>query len=764
MQHAFEPTADPAWILREQGYDPSREASVESRFSIGNGFLGVRGARAISRGPMWVSWLHTFTWASWPRTYVAGLFDTPNIEPPVPALVPAPDWLRARILLDGEPLVLRSGNMLAHCRTLDLRRGVLLMDWRQRSRAGVIVRVRSLRLVSLADRALGLQLVRIEVGRDGVEVTLEASFEGVGLGLDPVLLENDLGVWHTEGSRKGLAVACACELSVETRALAPTSVGHLKWTWSWRAVSGEVAAFARLIAVARADRPGDEHGRSARDGLARARHLGWRGVLAAHEAAWAERWRLSDIAIEGDAPSQEAVRFAIYHLISAANPADEHVSIGARALTGDRYLGHVFWDTEIYLLPFYITTWPEAARSLLMYRFHTLPAARAKAREAGWRGAMYPWESADTGEEATPEQIIGPDGRPVRVLCGAEEQHVTADIAYAVWRYWQASGDATFLRAAGAEILVETAKFWASRAQADADGGYHIRGVIGPDEYHEHVDDNAYTNVMARWNLRAALAIAALLRARWPESWSMLAARLDITDAELARWEMVAEGLTTGLDPRTGLLEQFAGFFDLEAIDVAAHAHRATTLDLILGRARTQRAKVVKQADVVALIALREEEFDVPTRRANFRFYEPLCSHDSSLSRPMHAIVAARLGETDLALRYFRETAAVDVAGTAADSAGGVHIAALGGLWQTVLVGFAGLALGEDAVALDPHLPVQWRALSFRVRWHDCLIAFRIVTAEHRLEATLEAGRRATLVVKGERRELGPGPAVTLHW
>jgi trehalose/maltose hydrolase-like predicted phosphorylase len=764
MRDALEPTADPAWVLREEGYDPSQEASAESRFSVGNGFLGVRGARAVSRGPMWVSWLHTFTWASWPRTYVAGLFDTPNIEPPVPALVPAPDWLRARILLDGEPLVLRSGNMLAHWRTLDMRRGVLLMDWRQRNRAGVIARVRSLRLVSLADRALGLQLVQIEVERDGVEVTLGASFEGVGLGLDPVLLEDDLGIWHTEESRKGLAVACAAELRVDGRVLAPNSVGHLKWVWSWRAVSGEAASFARLIAVARAEGSRDDHGRIARDGLARACRLGWRGVLGAHVAAWAERWRLSDVAIEGDEAAQAALRFAIYHLNSAANPADERVSIGARALTGDSYLGHVFWDTEIYLLPFYIATWPEAARALLMYRFHTLPAARAKARAAGWCGAMYAWESADTGEEATPEQIIGPDGRPVRVLCGVEEQHVTADIAYAVWQYWQASGDACFLRTAGAEILLETARFWASRAQAEADGACHIRGVIGPDEFHEHVDDNAFTNVMARWNLRAALTIAKLLRARWPESWSALAARLDITDAELARWETVAETLITGLDPLTGLLEQFTGFFDLEAIDLAAHTHRTATLDLTLGRARTQRAKVVKQADVVALLVLREEEFDAPTRRTNFRFYEPLCSHDSSLSRAMHAIAAARLGETDLALRYFRETAAVDLAETAAGSAGGVHIAALGGLWQTVLLGFAGLTLREDAVAFDPRLPAQWRTLSFRVRWRDCLIAIRIVTAERRLEATLDVGGSANLVVGGERRALRPGPAVTLRW
>ena len=277
--------------------------------------------------------------------------------------------------------------------------------------------------------------------------------------------------------------------------------------------------FERTVAVARSDTDGLNPGSGARDKLDVARHLGWRGVLAEHEAAWASRWQCSDVEVEGDTAAQQALRFAIYHLNSAANPADERVSIGARALTGDDYHGHVFWDTEIFLLPFYILTWPEAARALLMYRFRTLDAARAKSARMGWRGALYAWESADTGAETTPERVIGPDRQVIDILCGRQEQHISADVAYAVWQYWQATGDEEFLRDAGAEILLETGRFWASRAQLEADGYRHIRGVIGPDEYHEHVDDNAYTNVMARWNIRRALDVAALLRERWPACW-----------------------------------------------------------------------------------------------------------------------------------------------------------------------------------------------------------------------------------------------------
>ena len=277
------------------------------------------------------------------------------------------------------------------------------------------------------------------------------------------------------------------------------------------------------------------------------------------------------------------MRFALYHLNSAANPADERVSIGARALTGDDYHGHVFWDTEIFLLPFYVLTWPEAARALLMYRFHTLDGAREKAAALGWRGALYAWESTDTGAEMTPEQAIGPDRKVIAILCGKQEQHISADVAYAVWQYWQATGDEGFLLDAGAEILLETGRFWSSRARLEADGRHHIRGVIGPDEYHEHIDDNAFTNVMARWNIRRALEVAALLRERWPERWALLAGRLGVDDSELEQWSRVAETMATGLDPVTGLFEQFASYFTLEDVDLADYAGRSVPMDVVLG-------------------------------------------------------------------------------------------------------------------------------------------------------------------------------------
>ena len=222
---------------------------------------------------------------------------------------------------------------------------------------------------------------------------------------------------------------------------------------------------------------------------------------------------------------------------------------------------------------------------------------------------MYAWESADTGAEATPEQVVDPDGQIVDILCGKQEQHITADIAYAVWQYWQATEDVDFLLDAGAEILLETGRFWSSRAQPEGDGYCHIRGVIGPDEYHEHIDDNAYTNVMARWNIRRALEVAALLRERWPDRWARLSYGLGLEDTELVRWRAVAETMFTGWNSQTGLFEQFAGFFGLEEIDLAGYAGRSVPMDVVLGRERTQRSKVIKQADVIALLGLLPEEF-----------------------------------------------------------------------------------------------------------------------------------------------------------
>ena len=749
-RHLDPPTAT-AWAFHEPTYNPARESGIESRFAISNGFLGVRASRAISRGPMWVSWLHTLNWASSPRTYIAGLFDTPNTEPPVPALVPAPDWLRLRIILDGEPLLIRTGQLLTHQRILDLRRGLLLTEWQQRASSDHIVRVRSLRMVSLAERSIGLQVLELLVDGEPIDVTLEALMETTGSAMEVERLDNDLATWQTT-SGKWLSLANDAGLKVDGEAREPELIEPLKRVWSWRSNLGQHVTFWRTVAFARGDEGAREPAVHVQVALEHARNRGWPALLDDHVAAWGERWTDADIELDGDEEAQKALRFAIYHLVSAANPEDERVSIGARALTGDSYLGHVFWDTEIYLLPFYILTWPEAARALLMYRYHTLPGARAKAERRGYRGAMYAWESADTGEETTPEAVLDLNGNPVFVLCGTQEQHISADVAYAVWQYWRATGDDQFLLDGGAEIVLDTARFWASRAELEDDGRYHIRGVIGPDEYHEHIDDSAYTNILARWNIERGLEVLSMFAERWPRAGEALRAKLDLGDAELETWRAVAPGLVNGFNPDTLLFEQFEGFFGLEEIDLNAFRGRTVPMDVILGRERTQGSQVVKQADVVALLALLPHDFTPETHIANFEYYEPRCGHGSSLSRGMHALVAARLGRLEMAMRHFRETAATDITDQALGSAGGIHIASMGALWQAAVFGFAGLTLLDDGLEFDPHIPEVWNSIAFRVQWRGRRLRVRL--DQRSLEATLESGEPMTLFVAGDRHPL----------
>ena len=278
-----------------------------------------------------------------------------------------------------------------------------------------------------------------------MDIVFEAAFSLAGLGMEPIKLEQDVGAWRLEGTGKAVAMAGAANLRLGGNPLVPRRPFPLRWLWQWRSEAGQVAEFDQFVAAARADSPKDNPAPLAEAALERSRTLGWRAVLSAHDAAWNTRWTASDVVIEGDDELQKAVRFAIYHLTSAANPEDDRVSIGARALTGDAYLGHVFWDTEIYLLPFYTAVWPEAARALLMYRFHTLSGARAKAARFGFKGALYAWESADTGAETTPDRIIGPGGASIDILTGKLEQHISADVSYAVWNYWRSTGDDDFL-------------------------------------------------------------------------------------------------------------------------------------------------------------------------------------------------------------------------------------------------------------------------------------------------------------------------------
>ena len=386
---------------------------------------------------------------------------------------------------------------------------------------------------------------------------------------------------------------------------------------------GKTYRLDRLFAI-HTSRETDQPIEAAREHAERAIEADVAAIIGKHREAWLARWSACEIRIDGDPAAQLALRWAMYHLLSAANPEDERVSIRARALTGSAYRGHVFWDTEIFMLPFFALTYPPAARALLMYRYHARRSA-GQGRRLGYHGALYAWESADTGEEVTPPFVLAPDGEVVPVFAGQQEHHISADVAYGVWSYWRATGDERFLVDAGAEILLETARFWASRATGEEDGHYHIRGVIGPDEYHTAVDDNAYTNEMARWNLEIGEVTARLVAERWPERWRALSRRLSLSSDERYRWETVAQiSIQDSMNER-----------DYSSSSRATSVWRKSTsrlratgapMDVLLGRQRIERSKVIKQPDVVMLLHLLWDRFPPEVREANFRYYEPRCA------------------------------------------------------------------------------------------------------------------------------------------
>jgi len=501
---------------------------------------------------------------------------------------------------------------------------------------------------------------------------------------------------------------------------------------------GEERRLDRVVAVrASARRTPSEA--AARSFLADAEETGFDGLLAEQRSAWAARWADADIRIEGDVEMQRAVRFALFELMAHA-PDRGEAAIGPRGVSGDQYRGHVFWDSDVFILPFLAATRPAAARAMLEYRIRRLDPARTAAREAGLAGAWFPWESAHDGRDVTPAWVLGGDGLPLRVRNGELELHIVADVAWAAATYADWTGDRAFVAGPGAELLVETARFWASRFERAADGSAHLRRVVGPDEYHELVDDDAFTNVMARWNLRRAA------------SWGGLAAgpagrggAHPVAAGERAAWLELAGRIVDGFDPGSGIYEQFNGFFALEPVKIAELTTRPVRGDVFLGRKRTANSQCVKQPDVLMLHHLVPNELVPGTLATNLDFYDPRTAYGSSLSPGVHAALMARAGRTEDALRALRLTAFFDLDDESGRSADGLHLAAMGSLWQAIVLGFAGLRPAGDELILDPHLPSGWSALEvpFRLRGR------RIRTRIEADRLTLQSDRPVTVRVAG---------------
>ncbi len=500
----------------------------------------------------------------------------------------------------------------------------------------------------------------------------------------------------------------------------------------------------------------------ARARLAAAVGAGPDRLLEEHRRVWARRWEVADVEVDGDPEVTLAVRFALFHLLSSTSTRRAESAVGARGLTGPAYAGHVFWDTEVFALPVLAAIEPAAARAVLEYRLRRLAPALARAAAEGRRGARFPWESAGDGTDVTPRSGVDQHGHQVPILTGDLEEHVTADVAWAVWRYVAWTRDDAFLAGPGGRLLVETARYWASRARVDEAGRAHIDGVIGPDEYHERVDDNVFTNLMARWNLRRAAELVAVTTGRGERRRGAPTAPTGPTGGgwrvdgdEAAAWTRLADALVDGVDPSTGRHEQFAGYDRLEPLLATSLGPVPVAADLVLGRQRLEHSQVIKQADVVMAHMLVPDEAGPGSLAADLDYYLPRTAHGSSLSPAVHAYVLARAGRTADALAMLRLAAAIDLEDLTETTAGGLHLANLGGIWQAVVHGFGGVlpgSAGHDELVIDPHLPDGWDELRLGVRWRGVPVRLRL----RRDGAHVACPAPVVVAVAGGRQRIEP--------
>ncbi len=469
------------------------------------------------------------------------------------------------------------------------------------------------------------------------------------------------------------------------------------------------------------------------------------GRLAKETArAWKEQvWDRVPITIEGKDWDQFAIRFSQYHLRLMLPAHDNRMNIGAKGLSGEGYRGHCFWDTEIFLLPYYAFTQPEAARKLEEYRYFSLPGAHAKAVHNGYQGAMFPWESAwlDDGE-VTPEyqdvDII--TGLPIKVWSGFIEQHITADVAFGVWQYYSITGDQDYMDRYGYELIFDTARFWVSRLEdkcrqihesvnpetgvtefsetVTEDGLYHICDVVGPDEYKEHKTDNAFTNYLAVWNIRKAMEYYEQLRKEKQELYASLNQKLEL-DAYYQQWVAKVDKVFLPVPNECGVLPQDSTYLTLKDIDLSKYRAQTFVNGLFRDYNLTQinQIQVSKQADVLVLFFLLEDLFPHEVKAATWEYYAARTLHDSSLSLCTHAVLAADMRQMDLAYDFFEKSAQIDLGPVMTTSDAGIHTASFGGIWQGVVYGFGGLRMLGGKLRIDPVLPKEWNRLVYTLIW-----------------------------------------------
>ncbi|WP_432173261.1 glycoside hydrolase family 65 protein [Streptomyces sp. Tue6028] len=700
------------WTLREHELHLDLLPQSESVFALSNGHVGWRGN--LDEGEphglpgSYLNGVHEVH----PLPYAEAGYGYPESGQTV---INVTNGKIVRLLVDDEPFDLRYGRLRSHERVLDLRTGLLTRTCEWTSPAGSTVRVRSTRLVSFTQRAIAAVAYEVEAvdGRVRVVVQSElvANEQLPGRDGDPraaIALESPLKAEeHFAAGRRLRLVHRTSESGLRVAAAADHAVVGPDGTVTSSESSDDVARLTVTSVLTPGQRLRLEkfvsYGWSAtrslpavRDqvdaALAAAEHGGWQALVEEQHAYLDDFWERADVEVEGDEEIQQAVRFALFHVLQAGARAEQR-AIPAKGLTGSGYDGHAFWDTETFVLPLLTYTSPGAVAEALRWRHNTLPAARERAAQLGLRGAAFPWRT-----------IAGSEGSAYWPA-GTAAFHVNADIADAVVRYTTVTGDEGFERDTGVELLVETARLWRSLGHHDFQGKFHIDGVTGPDEYSAVADDNTYTNLMARANLLAAADVVDRHPAR--------AAELGVDEEESAAWRDAADAMHVPYNHELRVHEQHAGFTRYQRWDFAATRPDQYPLMLHFPYFDIYRKQVVKQADLVLAMYKCSPYFDEEHKARNFAYYEPLTVRDSSLSACCQAVIAAEAGHPGLAYDYLVEAALMDLEDLEHNTRDGLHIASLAGTWTALVAGFGGLRHHGDTLEFAPRLPERFSRLAF---------------------------------------------------
>ena len=767
-EHLFPPDE---WEIIETCWMPGYAARAETALALSNGYLGVRavpeeGRPAFSPG-VFVNGFHE----TWPIIHAEDAYGLARVGQ---TIVNVPDASTIELYVDDEPLFVPTARTPEYRRVLDMRNGVLTRQLMWATPSGKHARVRSSRLVSLEHRhvlAVSYEVTldhrapvvlcsrvvnRANAGRldSGGAVNDPRIARRLGRRvLEPRVVDHVGGRlvlgYQTVDSGMSLGVTVDHVLDVPSAhqisvTADPDTSEYIVTVDAQPDVPIRVAKYAAYHTAHRAT-VGEllERGHRTLDRVAPA---GFEQLRDEQRRCLDRFWDRADVTIEDTlrhpVRMQQAVRWNLFHLAQATWRA-ENAGIPAKGLTGDAYDGHYFWDTETWVLPFLAYTQPRVARNLLRFRHGMLDKARARARDLELRGALFPWRTI-SGDEASAYH-----------LAGTAQFHLNADIAYAIRRYVDVRGDTGLLLESGVEILVETARMWLDLGFIGGDSRFHIHGVTGPDEYTAMVDDNAYTNLMARLNLRYAAATVRQFLSEYPREFARLRADLSLGDSEPDDWDHAAERMYVPHDAVRRITPQDATFLTHERWDFSDAATDGFPLLLHHHPLTMYRRQVLKQADVVMAMFLLGNEFSLEQKRRNFEYYDPITTGDSSLSASIQSIVASEIGSEEAACRYLDFALLVDLADVAGNVSDGVHIASAAGSWMAMVFGFGGVRDFDGRLVIDPRLPRRFNSLAFSLRFRDRQIRVHLTHDSERIR--LDEGDPLEVVIRGEEQVLAVG-------